>query len=404
MLSPEEALAKIDEATQPLGTEKIPLTEAVGRVLSEDITSASDLPRFTQSAMDGYAINSSDTINASEQNPIMLDISGEVHAGSFAELPKLEKNTAYRIFTGAPMPTGADAVILQEEAKIQDNKLVVTKKVPQWENVRRAGEEIKKGTLLVKNGTRLTVETITTIALTGCERILVNKQPQIAIITTGNEVVELGKNLQLGQTFNTNYIFISTFLKSKQYKISFYSHIPDLIIHHIGTFQKAIQKAHLIITTGGASVGAKDLIKATAKQWDFKEIFWKVSQKPGKPLYFAKRTSTYLLGLPGNPAATFVCFYIYALHLLDRLEGIKDPQPKFLHGILNNPITPDTHKTKWIRANIEYTNDGKIKLIPLPHQASHEISNLAQTRAIIKIPPAQNTLQEGTILPFLLIN
>ncbi len=401
MLTVEDALSLIDNSVTFLGTEQIPIENASGRILATDMITKYDLPTFTQSAMDGFALNSEETINATEEKPVIFEIEGNFQATTYIKPERIGKGRAVKISTGASLPIGANTVVIKENAKVEGNNLIIFKRLQPWENVRIAGEEIKKETVFIKKGTRLNPAILATIASQGYSQLEVFKRPNIAIITTGNEVVKVANPLQLGQVYNVNEIFLYSFLKFKGYNITYKQHVPDQLTNLIGTIQKAIQNANVIITTGGVSVGEKDLIKYTAKSWDFKEVFWKIAQKPGKPLFFARRNNRYLLGLPGNPAATFICFIVYGIHLLEKLEAIPNPQPNFYYGVLKTTISTDTFRTLWIRCGLEYTKEGKILLNPLPHQASHMITNLIYTQAIAKIDPQSGCVAEGSLIPFI---
>ncbi|MFN7181888.1 MAG: molybdopterin molybdotransferase MoeA [Planctomycetota bacterium] len=400
MITVDEALSLIDASINNLGTEQISIENSCGRVLATDIVARYDLPTFTQSAMDGFAINFEETINATQDNPVKFEIDGEVYATVSIKLERIEKGKTVKIYTGVSLPVGTNAVVVKEEAKIEGNNLLVYRKVKPWENVRIAGEEVKKGTLLINKGTKLTPGILAILASQGYSQIEVFRRPNIAIITTGNEVVRLTETLHLGQVYNINEIFLCSFFKSRGYNITYIQHVPDQITNLIGTIQRAMQKANVIITTGGVSVGDKDLVKSAAKSWEFKEIFWRIAQKPGKPLYFAKRNNIYLFGLPGNPASAFICFIIYGIHLLEKLEGVSLPYPCYNYGILNKSITPDPNKTMWVRCGLEYTKEGKAILEPLPKQASHMITNLTNTRVIARIEPHTTPLQEGTVVSY----
>lgn len=404
MITVEEALKKIYEVTESLGTEYISIEEANKRILAEDIKAKYDMPQFTQSAMDGYALCSEDILDASADKPIKVNIVGEVQANAYKNLKRLERGTSVRISTGAPLPVNANTVIMQEDAIVHNNTLIINKKLNPFDNVRKVGEEVKKGDVLVSSRTRLHSGILSVIASQGYSQINVFKKPRIAVITTGNEIVEVGKNLEFGQTYNTNYVFLSTFLKSYRFDITYSCAVGDNHQDLKQSIQSALKKADVIITTGGVSVGEKDLVKDISKECGFKEIFWKVLQKPGSPLYFAKQGQKYIFGLPGNPASAFICFCIYVMSFLDRIQNTSsDYCTKFIYGVLKKPVKPHNLKTLFIRCSIEYDKSGKIFLIPLHKQASHMITNLVQTQAIVKIESGKELLPEGSITQFFLL-
>ncbi len=400
MITVEEALKKIEQAAEPLGTEYVFIEEADKRILASDIKARYALPQFTQSAMDGYALRSEDTLYASQDSPVNIDIVGEIQANAYKKLKILKKGTAVRIFTGAPLPKGADTVIMQEDAFVHNGSLIINKKLKPFDNVRKAAEEVKNGDILINSRTRLNSGMLSVIASQGYNKIKVFRKPKIAIITTGNEIIEVGKRLKFGQIYDTNYVFLHTFLKSQKFHITYSSVARDNYNAIKESIQSALLKADVIITTGGVSVGEKDLVKDVSKECGFKEVFWKVLQKPGAPIYFAKQQDKYIFGLPGNPASTFVCFYLYVLNFLERIQNACDYSTRFIYGILKKSVKPHNLKTLFIRCGLEYDSSGRVFLIPLANQASHMITNLVQTQAIAKIEPSKNVLSEGRIIPF----
>lgn len=401
-ITPEKALEKIDKIVKPIGIEYVKLEDASHRVLAADIKVLYDLPPFSQSAMDGYALCSKDTKEASETTPIKLRIIGELQAKLYKTLPALAKNEAVKIYTGAPLPKNADTVIIQEEAVVHNNTLIVNRKLPPYENVRKKGEEIRAGRILVKKGTLLNSGILAIIGTQGYNKIAVFKKPRISLIITGSEIVKVGRKLKFGEIYDTNSIFLTTFLTAQGFKLTYYATVDDNFLSLKSAFQQAVKNSDLIITTGGVSVGKRDLVKEVAQSCGFKEVFWRIAQKPGGPIYFAVKHQTYLIGLPGNPAATIICSYLYVLYLLRKIESCSS-YPKFWFGILKENVTPHISKTLLLRCDINYDKKGNIILLPLPKQASHMITNLIDTKAIAKIAPAKDILPSGTKVPFLYI-
>jgi molybdopterin molybdotransferase len=399
MLSVSSALKKIKESVKCLDVEKIPVSECVNRVLAEDIISLYDFPLFSQSAMDGFALNSQDTKEASAVRPVKLKIITDLSAG-FTQKIKIEKLTCVKIATGAPIPEGADTVLIKEQAIVENDFLVVTSKIPKGENIRYKGEEIKKGKRILKKGRRLTITDAAIINSQGYKDVAVFKKPRLAIITTGNEVIQPGEPLKFGRVFDANLIFLKSYFETYGYNIILSIHIEDDVDKLRQVIESLEGKVDFIISAGGASVGEKDVVKSAAAKCGFEEIFWKVAQKPGKPVYFAKKDNIYFLGLPGNPAAVYICFFVYALRILDLLEGVKSPHPFYSKGILRKAVSPAKKRTLWLRCKTFIDKKARIYLEPLKAQESHIITNFAEVNAIAKILPRKNILPKGAIVDF----
>lgn len=316
MISIEEALFAVEKNSINISKEIILSTAKAGNsILYKDIYSPINMPPFRQSAMDGYALNLHDDL--------IYSIIGEVKAGDISKI-ELRKGEAIRIFTGAPVPDSANAVIMQEKVKIVDNNnIIIDSKLSVNYNIRAIGEQVKIGELALKKGTKLTPAAIGFLSSLGITEVSVYKKPSIALITTGNELIEPGQSLEYGKIYESNSKMLQNALIGLGFTdISVYK-IEDNYEETLSLMKSVVKTNDMVIITGGISVGDYDFVGKALKEININEIFYKVKQKPGKPLFFGKNDSTILFALPGNPAAALTCFYIYVLLALQRMTGLK---------------------------------------------------------------------------------
>ncbi|ALJ04308.1 molybdenum cofactor biosynthesis protein [Pseudalgibacter alginicilyticus] len=346
MISIEEAIQIVKKTTKPLLGETIkPIEKSGGYKLFKNVYSDIDMPPFRQAAMDGYALHLHDGLT--------YNLIGEIKAGDNFQ-PYIKKGEAVRIFTGAAVPDTAHAVIMQEKVKNIGNQINIEHNILENHNIRPVGEQVKKGDLALKKDTKLTPAAIGYLSSLGISEISVYKKPSIAIVTTGNELIEAKNKLGYGQIYESN----SKMLQSALYNLKFY----DVTIHKIkDNYNQTVTKLNdliinkdLVIITGGISVGDYDFVGKALNQLEVYEHFYKVKQKPGKPLYYGKKENTLIFALPGNPAAALTCFYIYVYIALQnmmnnynielpRIQAIslsnfekKGDRPQFLKAIYKN--------------------------------------------------------------------
>lgn len=397
MISISEALQRYVDNVEALDTVTVALTEALRYVLAEDQYADIDLPRFDQSAMDGYAFRAADT----ESSPAELTVTEESAAG-YTPANGLQAGTAWRIFTGAPVPAGADTVIPQERIERDSNQLHFSEAWPAGRNIRYQGEEIRSGALLARTGQRLTAGLIASLANAGKLDVPVIRKPRIAVLITGDEVrsPQSLRERPLGPSEipDSNGTYIRNWLASHGYAPLCVKHIADTAQAVAAAIADAAENADLIITTGGASVGDRDFIPSVAQENGFEQIFWRVAQKPGKPLFFSHRERKVLLGLPGNPGAVLVGMEVHARTILNLLEGQSDPLPAWRQGQLTGPVEVDARRDRLVRMLLNQDSEGHILLSPLGKQDSHMLSNLSQADVLVHIPSRQKDYEAGALL------
>ena len=383
MITIEEAFAAYEKHVTPLPSEVLSLEAALGRVLAEPARTRIPLPPFRQSAMDGYALRAEDVSGASPQNPARLRVAGVIPAGKLPEIPRLRPGEAFRIFTGGYVPEGADAILRQEDAEEENGLLLVRTPVEKGQDLREAGEELPQGATVAEKGMRLTPGLWGALAAAGVDQVRVHRRPRVAVLVTGDEIAPPGTPLAPGQVYDANSFLTRGFFRSLGLEAAVWR-VPDDPAVLRETLAEALEHSDLVVTTGGVSVGERDLVIASAKTVGVEPIFWKVRQQPGKPLFFGLWKGVPLIGLPGNPGAVFVGLVIHVRRVLELLEGVHDPLPRFYPGELRGKVKAG-RRDRWIRCRLRVEDDGKVVLEALPHQGSHMISNLAWTEALARL-------------------
>ncbi|WP_233267542.1 gephyrin-like molybdotransferase Glp [Algibacter sp. L1A34] len=311
MISIEQAISTVKQNTKPLMKTTVKTVEkAGGYILSKAVKSPINMPPFNQSAMDGYALNL--------HNGATYLLIGEIQAGDKHQ-PILKPGEAVRIFTGAAVPNSANAVVMQEKVKIEKTFIHIEGSTSLNQNIRPLGEQVKQGDLALKEGTKLTPAAIGFLASLGIGTVAVYKKPAIAIITTGNELIEPGNDLSYGKIYESNSkMLLSALYNLKFYDVNLYN-VSDNYGQTVTKLKEAINENDLVIITGGISVGDYDFVGRALTELHVEELFYKVKQKPGKPLFYGKKGSTQVFALPGNPAAALTCFYIYVYIALQNM-------------------------------------------------------------------------------------
>jgi molybdopterin molybdotransferase len=317
MISVEEAKSRISEFSPELSSVVLDVSESAGYVLSNDVHSPIDMPPFPQSAMDGYALGAG-TKNAGSQFKLI----GEVSAGSLMQF-ELKECECVRIFTGAPVPESATAVVQQEWIDKDADGVLLQREVSEMMHIRPKGEQMKTGQLGLEKGTLMMSGTIGFLQMLGIKSVIVFTKPRTTVLVTGNELVSAGNELKYGQIYESNLQMLISALAYEGVS-SESQHISDSLDETIKAIGKAIEANDLIIITGGISVGDHDHVGAALSKLGVKQVFYKVAQKPGKPLFFGTKEGKAVFALPGNPAASLTCYYEYVLSVLRKFYGRTD--------------------------------------------------------------------------------
>ncbi len=398
MLELEEALKRILSTIQPLGHESVALTDAADRVLAEPIVSPVDLPQFDNSAMDGYAVRAADLAAASTEQPVSLQVRGRVAAGAVFT-NHVAAGTCVRLFTGSPLPEGADAVVMQEDTRLDPSRpgtVWFLEAVRPWENVRPRGEDAKRGAMLAEAGDRLTFGQIGLLAAAGLHELKVSRQPRVGLLATGNELAEPGRSLQPGQIYESNRAMLAALVKLAGAQPDIFPLVPDTKEATRSALERALARCDAAITTGGVSVGAFDFVRAAFEQMGGELNFWKVAIKPGKPFVFGRFGEKFLFGLPGNPVSALVTFLLLARPALSRMQGACEPGLSQCPGTLTGPLTNPANRRHFMRVVQDHA--GRVRSVGA--QASHLLSSVAKANGLVDVPP-QTTFASGATVTVL---
>lgn len=407
MLSHQEAFEKIIENSLPLKPEWVGLRESPGLTTAQDIFSPEPYPNFDNSAVDGYAIALPLTpalspMGRGEDEGVektKFRVKGEVKAGEcFSGI--LKSGEAMRIFTGAPVPQGAQAVVMQEHTKRANGTLRLLKTPKTGENIRFRGEDFKKGRILIRKGTTLQAAHLALLAAVGIPRIFVYPSPGVAILATGTELWKKGRRLPQGKIRDSNTILLEALVKQA-------GGIP-LPLPSVGDDLREIRRAirkglqsDLLIISGGVSVGKYDFVKEALKKEGVREIFWKVDIKPGKPLYFGKKNHTLVFGLPGNPVSVFVTFEEFVKPAIQRMSRRAQAKERRIQGKLTEKFQ-NGGRLQFVRVRCSSVKRG-FKIFPLKGQGSHRIGELASAHALLRVEP-NAVLKKGQRVSVKMIN
>ena len=390
MLEVEEAQARISAAITPLPGEYVFLREAAGRVLAESVVAPLSLPPFDNSAMDGYALRAADVAGASAASPVALTCRGSVAAGA-AYLGAVEKGTCVRLFTGSPLPSGADAVVMQEDTRASGDSIAVLDAVKPWENVRLTGEDVKHGETIAHAGERLGAARLALCGATGLERVRVGARPAIGILGTGNELVEAGTPLAPGQIYESNRLAVAALVHDAGGNASVFPLVRDSLEATRDALEQALAESDAVVTTGGVSVGDHDLVKAAFESLGGTVDFWQVAMKPGKPFVFGKLGKKFLFGLPGNPVSAFVTFLFLVRPAILRMQGASDLSLPSHPALLAEPLHNRGARRHFMRVRV----DGSGRVSSAGSQASHALGSLARANGLVEVAP-ETMLAAGT--------
>ena len=401
MLSLEEAIERSLTAAPRLGTEFISVAKAEGRFANADVTAGVSLPGFNNSSMDGYAVRSCDLCDASAGTPVKLNCIGMIPAGTVSAETIVER-TCMRIFTGSPLPTGSDAVIMQEDCRTtsgSENTVFCNDSVKPWENVRLEGEDIRNGSPVLATGTRITAGAIGLLAATGNEQVEVGCRPGIGFVATGSELAEPTGKLKPGEIFESNRAMLASMSEKANGRPTLYPIVPDSLDSTVAAMEWAFAENDAVITSGGVSVGDHDHVKPAIEQLGGSLNFWRVAVKPGKPFVLGQIGGKPLFGLPGNPVSALVTYLLMVRPALLAMQGASKLGLAKRPGRLAKALANGGDRRHFVRVTID--DEGEVT--STAGQGSHMPGSLARANGLLDIPP-NSRLAKGAEVGVILID
>jgi len=391
LLSIAEAQRLILDHAEPLPTETVALEAAAGRVLAEPARAETDLPPFPSSAMDGYAVRSADT-------PGRLRVTARIAAGNPASKP-LASGEAMGIATGGVVPDGADAVVPIEYVVEHDNAVEVGNELESGSHVRPRGGDIRAGEVVVEPGSVLTPTRLGALAAAGIREVRCARRPRTAVLPTGTELRRPGEALGAGEIYEANGLILSAQLEAAGAVVELLPAVGDDEAAHRRALEQALGE-DLVVTSGGVSVGPHDLVRRVEAELGVREVFWRVSVKPGKPIAFGVREQTLVFGLPGNPVSALVGFVLFVGPAVRALQGVLEPLPRFDRGRILGGRRRNPERDELVRARLRAAADGPL-LEPLSGQESHMIARSAEADALVFIARGEGELADGEPVDYL---
>jgi len=395
MISVEEALARLLAPLMALPPEQVSVADAVGRVLAEDVAARRTQPPFAVSAMDGYAVRADDVAKV----PASLLIVAEIPAGA-GYGGTIGAGEAARIFTGAPLPAGADAIVIQEDTERDGDRVTVKEGAPKGRYVRRAGLDFAEGDVLLKAGRRLTPRDIGLAAAMNRPWLFVHRRPRVGILSTGDEIVMPGDPIGPHQIVSSNALALAAFVTACGGVPVLVGNAPDDpdALRHIAA---AAQGTDLFVTTGGVSVGEHDLVRDVLSEEGLAIDFWQIAMRPGKPLMVGRYRGVPMVGLPGNPVSTLVCSLLFLKPALERLSGLPDNSDPAMTARLGVALKQNDRRQDYLRARLQRAPDGPLEVVPFEVQDSSMMRALAASDCLVIRPPQAPALPAGSEVPII---
>ena len=380
----EEARSEMLAVIDPLGTAALPLVDAAGRVLAVDAAAVIDLPRFDNSAMDGYAVRPAEAGTGAK-----LQCIGEVPAGSEFD-GELGEGQCARIFTGSRLPAGANAVVMQEDTRVDGSTVEITDGVKPFEHVRLRGEDVKAGECIGQAGMKLQAGQLQLLGAAGVAEVTVFRRPVIGVLATGDELFEPGTELGAGGIYESNRLALAALIRDAGAEPRVFPLVPDTMEATVDALKGAFAECDAVVTSGGVSVGEYDYVKAAFEKLGGSLDFWRVKIKPGKPFVFGRLSDKPLFGVPGNPVSAMVTFLVLVRPAILKLQGAADLELPSHPGILGDPLANHGDRRHFMRVHADAA--GNVYAAGL--QASHAVGPFGKANGLVDVPP-ETSLAEG---------
>ncbi len=389
MIELHDALARILDSTETLEKTKIPLRAAYNRVLGEDVYADSDIPPFNKAAMDGYALRSDDLVHV----PALLNVAESIQAGDISKTP-VDEGTCVKIMTGAPVPTGADAVVMREETRIEpDGKIRFTVSCTPGQNICTAGEDVRRGELVLRSGSIIRGPEIAILAAVGKTTPTVTRAPEVALVTTGNEIVEPDKTPSDGMIRNSNGPMLYTLMRALGCEVDYFGIAGDNEESLLRAISAGVHKDVLLLS-GGVSMGDYDFVPELVEKIGARIIFHKVRVKPGKPLLFARKGRCSIFGIPGNPVSNFTTFNLFIKPAVRKLMGWADCGPEFWQGVVEEDFQNTSSRVQVV-PSVHTIERGCVRVFPLRLNGSADIIGCSRSSCLAIFFEAKSLVKKG---------
>jgi molybdopterin molybdotransferase len=393
MIGVDEAWGRIQAHAKSLPVERVRLEETAGCVLAEQVRAPINLPPFDNSAMDGYALCAATTNEAHAENPVRLTVTGEVAAGGWQETP-VAPGATVKIMTGAALPPGADTVLMLEDGRLRNGCVEIRAPVPIGRHIRRQGEDVRQGEVLLEPGLRLSAQRLGLLANSGIAEVAVFRRAQVSLLATGSELVASGISLAPGQIYDSNRVVLRTLIEGTGSSCEDLGIVPDDPSAIAERIQAGLS-ADVLLISGGVSVGAHDYVKRVLRELGMETVFWRVAMKPGKPLLCGRLGNRWIFGLPGNPVSCVVGFLAFIEPLIRRLEGEHDAHPRYARALLKSAVSKKDARRHFMTAQLAPTPDGRLEATPTEKQGSAMMQALAQADAFVVVPEDRQEIPAG---------
>ena len=382
-----EALALVLEGIEPLEAETVPLPAGEGRVMAAEARAVIDLPPFDRTAMDGFAVRAADVHDGA-----VLEVVGDLAAGG--ETLAIGPGTAARISTGAAIPEGADSILKVEDTSVSNGSVTAHAAVREGLHIRRRGEDVVAGDVLARPGDVLTIPRLSALASAGVATVTVPRVPRVSVLVTGSELLPPGAPPEPGKIYESNSLVVTSLVRAVGAEVEQHPSVPDDFEATRAAVEQGLQ-ADVLIVSGGVSVGPHDHVKPAFEACGVEEVFWRVRMKPGKPLWFGRRGSTLVFGLPGNPLSAIVGTAMFVLPALRALRGEPCVQPKLVKGRLGEPAGPSDNRTTFLISKLVEDEDGVLVAWPTERQGSHMTGALGESDGFAIAAHGSGALRAG---------
>jgi len=393
MITVAEAIEQILQTINPLGLERVNILDSLGRVLGEDITAGRNIPPKDNSAMDGYALRFQDTIGASPHHPVVLEVIEDIPAGAIPQ-KSIAAGQSARIMTGAPLPVGADAILKMEDTEKEGQKIRIMAEAQSGQDIRRAGEDVREGELVIPRGTSVRPAGIGMLASLGRSFVSVYQRPLIAVLATGNELVDIDESPSPWKIINSNSYSLASQALDCGALVMQMGIAKDKREDLLARFQAAM-RADVIISSGGVSVGDYDLVKDIMQEVGSRMQFWQVAMRPGKPLAFGRIGNVPMFGLPGNPVSSMISFEQFIRPAILKMMGHQEIFRKTVPAVLQEDIEKRKGFTHFIRALVK-ASAGGYTVSTTGEQGSGILKSMVRANGLIVLPENMEKVKAGT--------